>query len=68
MTTQLTAIEAAFDMCAENKTKTEKIDMLLDYISDAERQKAKSNQSGLLGFYQSEIDAAKNKLKQISND
>jgi len=68
MTTQITAIEAAFDISSQGKTKTEKIDMLLDYISNTERQKAKSTQSSLLGFYQSEIDAAKNKLKQISID
>jgi len=68
MTTQITAIEAAFDISAENKNKLEKIDMLLDYISDAQSQLSKKENQHFFNFYQSEIDAAKNKLKQISND
>ena len=62
----ITAIDAAFDISAATKTKEERIDMLLDYISDVTRQKALSKSESLISFYDSEINAAKNKLKEIS--
>jgi len=67
-TEQITAIEAAFDLSAEGKTKSEKIDMLLDYISDAQSQQMKQVNASLSSFYQSEIDAAKSKLKELSQE
>lgn len=62
----ITAIEAGFDLSAESKTPSEKVDMLLDYISDVESKKAKEKFKPLIDFYNSEINAAKNKLKQVS--
>jgi hypothetical protein len=64
-TQQITAIEAAFDLSSHGKSKSEKIDMLLDYISDAQSQKSKQSNELLSSFYQSEINAAKNKLKEL---
>lgn len=64
-TKQITAIEAGFELSAQGKSKQEKMDMLLDYISDAQKQMNLSRTPSLIYFYQSEIDAAKNKLKTL---
>lgn len=60
-----TAIELAFNIDAEKRTKKENIDNLLDYILDIERNIINDKQGNYTLFYQNELQAAKNKLKEI---
>ncbi len=62
----ITAIEAGFNISSEGKTKSEKVDMLLDYILEVESKKANEKSSPLIDFYNSELTAAKIKLKEVS--
>ena len=60
-----TAIELAFNIDAKGRTKKENIDNLLDYILDIERNIINDKQGQYTSFYQNELQAAKNKLKEI---
>lgn len=60
-----TAIELAFNIDAKGRTKKENIDNLLDYILDIERNIINDKKGNYTLFYQNELQAAKNKLKEI---
>ena len=62
-----TAIELAFNIDAKGRTKKENIDNLLDYILDIERNIINDKQGQYTSFYQNELQAAKNKLKEIAS-
>jgi hypothetical protein len=61
----MTAIELAFNIDAKNKPKNQQIDELIDYISHVNNNIQKDKQGHFSTFYQLELSAAKNKLKEL---
>lgn len=60
-----TAIDLAFNIDAKGRTKQENIDCLLDYILTVQQNISNDKQGSFKVFYQNELQAAKNKLKEI---